>query len=989
MTTVPMSTPPNAEHPVIAPKKLIEVALPLDAINESSAKEKAIRHGHPSSLHLYWARRPLVAARAVIFAQMVNDPSWRWEIEHPGEDPSPQQRAAWTKARRKLFEIIEQLVQWENTTNETVLEAARAEIRKSWRETCEVNHDHPRSAELFNPNRLPGFHDPFAGGGALPLEAQRLGLEAYASDLNPVAVLINKAMIEILPRFAGCSPVNPISRGASDTWSHSWSGAQGLAADVRFYGQWIREEAERKIGKLYPSITVTAEMARERPDLKPYIGEALSVIAWIWARTVRSPNPAFANIEVPLVSNFLLSAKSGKETYVEPVVDKDNYRFVVRVGKPKNIEEVKSGTKSARGANFVCVMSKTPIDSRYIKGEGQANRIGARLIAIVAEGRRGRVYLSPDHAHESIATSVVPKWIPETPISGSTQYVGVKPYGMERFAQIFTSRQLVALETFADLIGAVVPRIEADARAAGVDTNPSTLRGGGAGALAYAEAVATFLSFALNKQADLANTLCGWEPIAQCPRHLFGRQAIPMLWDYAEGNPLGDSSGSWSVCVDGLSKALAKCFEKLPRGAVGIVEQADAATQTLSAGKVVSTDPPYYDNVPYADLSDFFYVWVRKALKSLYPEILATLAVPKESELVAFAYRHRDGSAGAEEFFIEGMTEAMRRLSEQAHPAFPVTIYYAFRQSDTESDAGTSSTGWEAFLEAVLRAGFAIDGTWPMRTENKSRLRGQTSNALASSIVLVCRRRSSTAPFASRREFSRLLAKEIPKALQEMTTGAEGWGSPIAPVDLSQSIIGPGMGLFSRYSAVLEADGSPMSVRTVLQLINRYLADDDFDADTRFCLGWFEQYGFASGAFGEAEVLAKAKGTTVDGVKNAGVLASAGGRVQLTMWTEYPGDWDPSADVRIPVWEVVHHLVRVLRQEGDGAAGRLLAQVQQMASASRQLAYRLYTLSERAGRADDARAYNELITSWPAIEAAMAASATAPIADPTLFDYTA
>lgn len=366
-----------------APKKLIEVALPLDAINEAAAREKSIRHGHPSTLHLWWARRPLAAARAVIFAQMVNDPGYE---RHLGRGVNKQKAAA---ERERLFKIIEDLVQWENTNNEEVLERARAEIRRSWRETCELNKNHPQAAELFNPDKLPAFHDPFAGGGALPLEAQRLGLEAWASDLNPVAVTINKAMIEIPPRFAGRAPVGPIPAGEKQAKLHEdWRGARGLAEDVRRYGAWMRAEAEKRIGHLYPKIEVTAEMVAERPDLKPLLGQKLTVIAWLWARTVKSPNPAFSHVDVPLASTFVLSSKAGKEAYVEPIVEGDAYRFTVKLGKPG--EAAKRGTKLARGANFECVLSKTPIDGDYIKAEGRAGRMGARLMAIVAEGARGR-----------------------------------------------------------------------------------------------------------------------------------------------------------------------------------------------------------------------------------------------------------------------------------------------------------------------------------------------------------------------------------------------------------------------------------------------------------------------------------------------------------------------------------------------------------------------------------------------------------------------
>ncbi|MDS4054385.1 DUF1156 domain-containing protein, partial [Accumulibacter sp.] len=424
-------------------RKLIEVALPLEAINIASAREKSIRHGHPSTLHLWWARRPLAAARAVIFAQMVDDPS-----AHPDIFPTEKKQE---KERQRLFRIIEELVKWENTTNETVLQQARDEIWQSWRYTCAENADHPRAKELFDRYRLPAFHDPFAGGGALPLEAQRLGLESYASDLNPVAVLINKAMIEIPPKFAGKPPVNPESRRKLDA-SGSWRGATGLAEDVRHYGQWMRDEAETRIGHLYPKIEVTADMAKDRPDLSHYTGRKLTVIAWLWARTVKSPNPAFAHVDVPLASTFMLSTKPGKEAYVEPVIEGSGYRFTVKVGKPKDAEGVKSGTKLSRGANFKCLMSGAPIASDYIYGEANAGRMGARLMAIVAESDPGRVYLAPTPEMEAIALTAQPEWKPEVAMPDNPRWFSPPLYGLKTYGDLFTPRQLVALTTFSDLV---------------------------------------------------------------------------------------------------------------------------------------------------------------------------------------------------------------------------------------------------------------------------------------------------------------------------------------------------------------------------------------------------------------------------------------------------------------------------------------------------------------------------------------------------------
>lgn len=940
-----------------APKKLIEVALPLDAINEAAAKEKSIRHGHPSTLHLWWARRPLAAARAVLFAQMVNDPGY----QQGGGFRYGVNKEKAALERERLFKIVQDLVQWENTNNEEVLARARAEIRRSWRETCEINTSHPQAAELFNPDRLPGFHDPFAGGGAIPLEAQRLGLASHASDLNPVAVTINKAMIEIPPRFAGRKPVGPLPAGERQAKLHEdWGAARGLAEDVRRYGAWMRADAERRIGHLYPQITVTAEMAAKRPELKALVGQSLTVIAWLWTRTVRSPNPAFSHVEVPLASTFVLSSKDGKESYVEPVIEGDRYRFTVKTGTPPS--EALEGTAAGKRGGFYCLLSRSPIDYKYIRNEGAAGRMGARLMAIVAEGVRGRIYLPPVEEHEAIPAEAEPIWKPEVQLHGKCR-INVSNYGLDTYGDLFTRRQLVALATFSDLVQDAIARCKQDAVAAGMTDDNIALDAGGSGATAYAQAVGVYLALAVSKMSDAQSSLCRWKTTMDQSIATFGRQALPMVWDYSEANAFCGMAGDFSVSLKNMMRVL----DELPTGTPAYVTQADAQGQSISDGKLVSTDPPYYDNIGYADLSDYFYVWLRRSLKSIYPGLYATVAVPKAEELVATPYRH-GSKEKAEAFFLDGMTRAMHNLAEQAHPAFPVTIYYAFKQSETKGEAGTSSTGWETFLEAVIKAGFALTGTWPMRTELGNRMIGAGANALASSIVLVCRKRTPDAATVSRREFIRELNAALPIALDEMTRG--GVNSPVAPVDLSQAIIGPGMAIFSQYAAVLEADGTPMRVKTALQLINRFLAEDDFDHDTQFCLHWFEQQGWATGKFGEADVLARAKGTSVDGLKATGVVASGKGDLRLLRWAELPRDWSPETDTRLPVWEALHHLIRALNQDGESAAGALLARMPARAEPIRALAYRLYTLCERKGWADDARAYNELVTAWSAIEQA-------------------
>ena len=936
-------------------KKIIEVALPLKAINDASTSENnnPFLKGHPRSLHQWWARRPLAASRAVIFSQMVDDPSSREDLSPPEQD----------RERQRLFEIIERLVKWENTTNEAVLEEARQEIRKSWRRTCADNQDHPRAAELFGPEKLPPFHDPFAGGGAIPLEAQRLGLEAHASDLNPVAVLINKAMIEIPPRFACKSPVNPEARQGKGSTDALWKGATGLAEDVRYYGKWMRDEAEKRIGHLYPKVEITAEMACERPDLKQYVGRKLAVIAWLWARTVKSPNPAFANVDVPLASTFVLSTKKGKEAYVEPVIEDGGYRFTVQVGKPP--EAARRGTKSGgSGSSFLCLMSAVPMPFEYLRTEAKAGRMSARMMAIVAEGDRGRVYVEPMEEQEATALSARPRDTPETNLPKRALGFRVQEYGMTKWRDLFTDRQLVALTTFSDLVVEAQEHVRADGVVAGMPDDGIPLRNGGAGAMAYAEAVAVYLAMGLDKFADYGNTICTWNPTNQNVGHLFTKQAIPMAWDFPEASPL-----SGGLCYSAIAETVAAPLYRLqpPSTVCGHSSQKDCRELWLDGDySVTATDPPYYDNIGYADLSDFFYVWLRRSLRQVFPDLFAMLAVPKAEELVATPYRHGSREQ-AESFFLNGMTEAMRRLAKSTHPAFPITIYYAFKQSEKRGGTNSSSTGWETFLDAAINAGFAITGTWPVRTERGARMVGQGTNALASSIVLVCRPRPANAPVATRREFVDALKSELPDALRQMQQGN------IAPVDLAQAAIGPGMGVYTRFARVLDASGEAVTVREALSLINQTLdevlaeQEGDFDADTRWALAWFEQSGFTEGDYGVAETLSTAKNTSVAGMVEAGVLRSGAGKVRLLRPHELPEDWVPESDSRLIVWEAVHHLVRVHDKEGEDAAAALMSKLGPNAEAARELAYRLYRICDQKNRSQEALGYNALVQSWPEV----------------------
>jgi putative DNA methylase len=957
------------DTPVYSPRKLIEVALPLDSINTASKEEKAVpRRGHPQTLHYWWARRPLAAARAVLFAQLVNDPGY----QQGGGFKYGKNKKEAAIERKRLFKILEELIKWENTNNVEVINAAQAEINRSWQEICALNKDHPNSKILFNPQKLPSIHDPFSGGGTIPLEAVRLGLHSYASDLNPVAVFISKAMIEVPFRFANHVPVGPEFRDEEKDQTkldvkRIWPGLSGLAEDVRRYGNWMQNEALKRIGNLYPTIEITKDMAHDRADLVGLVGENLTVVAWLWARTVKSPNPAFSDIEVPLTTTFMLSDKVGKNVYIEPKIGSKNYELKVRVGVPPL--SAKEGTKAkGQGATFNCIMSDTPISGDYIKAEAQSGRMGAKLMALVAESPQGRVYLEGNILHEQTAVDVKVEWKPDIEFFQQALGFRVGAYGMSKWSDLFSSRQLVALKTISDLIEEVRQKILGDLKSNqhGDIEEGTDLASGGDGPKAYAQAISVYLGCALSRLASYNNTICLWNMRGGSVAQTFARQSISMTWDHIEVNPFQKMSGNWSGGIEWVSAVI----DKLPHAVQGTALQLNSTSLPDEQEKVIfSTDPPYYDNIGYADLSDLFYVWMRPTFKSVFPELFATRTVPKAEELVATPLRH-GGRKNAESFFLEGMTKTMERLSALAHPAFPVTIYYAFKQSEKDGDEGTASTGWETFLDAVLKAGFTIDGTWPMRTEREGGIRNEKRNSLASSIVLVCRKRSVDAPSISRREFLRDLNAVLPDALDEMTKGSGDDRSPVAPVDLSQAIIGPGMAVFSKYSAVLEADGTPMKVRTALQLINRFLAEDDFDRDTQFCLHWFEQQGWTDGKFGDADILARAKGTSVSGVKEAGVIQSGGGIVRLLKWSEYAVDWDPKTDTRNPVWESLHHLIRALKQHGETNAGFMLSAIKRQSESVRQLAYRLYTLCERQGWAEDARAYNELITSWSSIELA-------------------
>ena len=919
-------------------KKLIEVALPLDDINAASAREKSIRHGHPSTLHLWWARRPLAAARAVIWSSLVDDPS-----AHPEKFPTVEEQAA---ERERLFGILRELVVWENSNNDRVLNAAKAEIKKS------MGDD------------LPPLLDPFAGGGAIPLLSQRLGLMSYAQDLNPVAVTINKAMIEIPPLFAEKTAVNPESRSRANI--DSWTGNNGLAADVKYYGSWMKEEAARRIGYLYPKVKVPAEQG----------GGKATVIAWLWTRTVKCPNPACGH-EAILVRSFDLSKKKGKEWHVEPVCEDGEVRFEVAPGKA-----TQDGTVNRRGAT--CVHCGTPIDFKYVRAEGRAHRMGEKLMAIVAEGKRGRVYCAPNDEQASVADIPKPDEYPDADIASNPRDFKTPNYGLATFSQLFTNRQLTALTTFSELVGEAQKKAEADATAAGLPDDGVGLADGGTGARAYGEAIGVYLANLVDQLANHNSSICSWHAGNTQLRNVFSRQAIPMTWDYAESNPFCNSSG----CFDNLFIRMTEAFQGLPSivSKPGIVRQFDAQSDNGMRNIVVSTDPPYYDNIGYADLSDFFYVWLRQSLRRTYPRLFSTMLVPKHEELVATPYRESRGKDGARDFFEEGMFSTFKQICKYACDDVPVTIYYAFKQSETESTndvESTASTGWETMLSAIIRAGFSITGTWPMRTEMGSRMIASGTNALASSIVLVCRKRPEDAPMGTRRDFVMSLKRELGSALDKLRS------SNIAPVDLAQSAIGPGIGMYSRFSQVLEADGSPMTVRAALQLINQevdaYFSDQDgeLDRESRFCVDLYTQKAFDTIKFGEADVLARAKNVSIEGLVAQGLLASVKGNVHLLDRSEV----SERVDFKAPTWLTTQQLTHALEEGGVTACAKIVSQtLGGRADGAKALAYRLFTIADKRNWQQEAFAYNSLVTAWPEIQSKAAQLAVERPMQDSLFD---
>ncbi len=921
---------------VTAPKKkLIEVSLPLEAITRETQRESKVRQAKPATFHQWWSRKPLATARSVLFAQLVDDPS-----SNPDKFPSAAEQDI---ERQRLHRLMEKLASREGASDHALISQARTEIEKS-------------------NGGLPKFVDPFAGGGSIPLEAQRLGLEAHASDLNPVAALLNMAMISIPPKFSGSQPVHPNASSRTTPWYRN----EGLAEDVRMYGAWLNATAFERIGYMYPKVATPQ-------------GTEHTVVAWKWARTVISPN-RLNPVEVPLVNSWWLRKKSGREVYVAPVMEDGKLSFRVHDKSEGSTQEAPPGTIDRRGATVFT--DGTPVSLAYVREQGRSNRIGQRMMAVAALDKRGRVYVAPDDTQEKAADVPRPEHAPDELLPEAALGFRVQNYGVTRWSDLFTNRQLVMLTTFADLVSEARDRVLADALASGMPHGEG-LEDGGSDAAAYADSIAVFLGLAVDKLVDLNNSFTAWEPKAECPKHLLGNQTLSMTWDFAEANPFSGASGSFEVIIAGFVRAFNGLDFSLADVKSGDVQSADAATRSYG-GMVVSTDPPYYDMIGYADLSDFFYVWLRRSLGSVVPNVLGTILTPKADELVADPNRH--GASGAESFFVEGLNRTFQRIRETMRDDAPMTIYYAYKQKDS---GGVSLSGWHTLLEGLIASGWQVTATWPIQTEGTGRLHALGRNALASSIVLACRPRTEDAPATTRRAFVAALKAELPAALHKLMQGS------VAPVDLAQAAIGPGIAVFSRFSRVREADGSDMSVKDALLLINSTLdevigeQESDFDPDTRFAVKWYRQYGWAQESAGIADQLARSSDTSIGALERGGIFEAKGGKARLLPPAQLDGDWDAASDERVSVWEATVRLAAVMAKDGADKVAELLPSVQTRVNldAVKELGFLLFHEAEKKKDTKDAILFNGLVSAWGDVNEQARKHASTPRSSQQEFDF--
>jgi len=894
-------------------KKLIEVALPLDAINEACIEEKSTpRRGHPSTLHIWWARRPLAAARAVILSSLIDD---------PGSYLSEKDAK---KEREKLMKLIADSSKWKNRHNNQLWKKINLEINKSCTEK-------------------PILLDPFSGGGTIPLEGMRLGLTSYGIDLNPIATLLGKGLIEICQGFEINQPINPNNKGRL---KGNWSTIKAIAEDIRYYGDKIFTEAKKEIGEFFP-----------------YGPNGEEIIGWFWCKSIQCSNPACRK-NTDLVKNYVISTRK-EGIFFQPIIVKNNIKYEVKTGIPSL-----KATKVSRGANFRCLHCDELLNEKYVKQQSIKKKIKWKLIGLVCKSNKGKIYYPAKDEDEQLALKASPKWTPEEEMNPHTStLVSGRGYGINYWKELFIDRQLLALTTIVDIINKTTEQIEKDAEYIIKTNENKSLSEGGVGPKAYAEAITTYLSFSFDKLVDWYTINCNWIPRIEGVGHTFSKQAIPASWDFIEINPFSNSVGNFLNHVNWVSKVIEDLPEK-PRGRVINIDSSSSLNFS-NENFLISTDPPYYNNISYADLSDFFYIWMRKILKNIWPNIFSTLMVPKTEEIVAESYRFNNDKKLAEKHFQESIEKVLVNINKRVNKLFPISIYYAFKQkvevTDLNGDLRIYSSGWDTMLTALMNSGFQIIRTWPMRTERSARSISIGTNALASSIVLVCRPRPESAPISTRREFIKSLKKEIPPALKKLQEAG------IAPVDMAQSAIGPGMAVFSKYSKVLEADGNQMSVRTALQIINQELAAflteqvSDMDQETRFCIAWYEQFGWKEGPFGDANTLATAKGTAVNALERAEVVYAKAGKVRLLKQSELDDNWDPTTDKKLTVWECVHHLIKRLDQEGEDSAAKIIRKIGGLAESVKELTYRLYSMCEKKGWTEDGIAYNTLISSWQSI----------------------
>ncbi len=867
--------------------KLIEVALPVEEISKACRRDKNRKVGTIKNVHKWFAPMPTPAWRALLFAALVDD---------PGE---PRRRA-------ELVNLIKRLVPEDGgpATDSTL-----AEVRRVLRASGE----------------LPVVFDPFCGGGSTLVEAQRLGLPAVGSDLNPVAVLITRTLTQLIPRVRGRAPIQPEDRLAAV----SGGSLDGLVTDVRHYARRVREVAWQQVGHLYPAVN----------------GD--TVIACLWARTVTCANPA-CGATIPLYTSPWLSKRRSEKRWLKPVAVGKHAEFEIGEGDGPPPPATKA---SPRGATFRCLSCPEPTPEAYVKAEGEAGRLGIQLLAVVVDGATGRRYLPADENQRKTADVTVPDDSPELALPNYTRWFSPPAFGLTTQADLYTPRQLHVLGAFADAVAQVPDWVTAD--------------GGDA---SYATTIATILGLCVGKLAMSNSTQARWYIGNDngTPRVIpaFGRHALPMMWDFTELNPFCDRAANWSGILESILAGLRALPPSKESAYVAQCDVRKAGDLVRARTALVATDPPYFGQIGYADLSDYFYVWERRALRNVHPDLFGTIAAPKDAELIATPYRHGGDMSVARRYFVDGFTEAFTALRKAARPDLPMIIIYAHRQEEAEED-GLTSSAWDAIIEALLTAGLGVAGTWPVHATHSSRQIGLGTNSLASYTAMVCRPRRVDAAMTDRPGFLRVLRAELPPAIRKMQDAA------VPALDLTQAALGPGLAVFSRFAQVVEPSGDPMSVRTAIGLINQVRSEalteqqDEFDTATRWAVQWFDEYGFGEGPYDRAEVLFTGTDTSFDGLKRADIIDSRPSKVRLVRPDELPDNWEPSG--RPPVWGVTMHLLQRLDRGGEDAAARLLSQVGGNRDGARDLAYRLADICERKRRAREALAFDGLIISWPEI----------------------